>query len=189
MSQSLQRMRELSHRYARGGRQNDFDEFRAEMARVERKQRYQILERYINDLYRDYPHIVRNRYHQFVPVRNDRLTVLIRSAIAEQQAANEALRAEKEALEERVDDLKEESAEIAAKNAATQAAAATEESGFEAMWTAYLPQILSLIAVLLTALVIALVYSVITLSSAATQAVAAKDSNTSTMAPKDTDAI
>jgi|SRR6056297_1378155 len=171
MSNSLQRLRHISHQYARRGDKNDFDEFRKEMRRVDRKQRHQILERYINDLYNDYPHIVRNRYHQFVPVRNDRLTYLIRAAMEEQKAANEALKMQNSRLEQEVKDMQVEIEQSLADSEEDEKSVLEPNSKPQTTksldWQSHLPQILIFVGLLLSALLLALIYSVTRLSALA----------------------
>ncbi len=84
---SFQNLRQISERYARDGNRQDIDEFRAEMNRVKEEQRFQTIERYITDLYVDYPYLVRNRQYQFIPVRNQRLSELVQIAANQQTEA------------------------------------------------------------------------------------------------------
>lgn len=84
---SFQNLRQISERYAASGNRQDVDEFRSEMNRISRLQRFQTVERYINDLYTDYPYLVRDQQFQFVPVRNQRLTELIQLATSQQLEA------------------------------------------------------------------------------------------------------
>lgn len=83
---SSNNLRNISARYAKSGARNDFDEFRAEMDRIDDKQRHQAFQRYIDDISYEYPYLVRDRYQQFVPVWDDRLRQLIQLVIAQQQA-------------------------------------------------------------------------------------------------------
>ncbi len=113
---SFQTLRQISERYANTGNRQDVDEFRAEMDRVAREQRFQTIERYINDLYYDFPYLVRNRQYQFVPARNQRLSELIqiatnqqleayRQQLATQQAAQNTVAAQAQAdAQKRIDD-------------------------------------------------------------------------------------
>lgn len=78
------KLRQISEKYAKDGNPNDIDEFRAEIDRVKREQRFQTVERYIADIYHDFPFLVRNRYYQFVPARNQRLSELIQIATSQQ---------------------------------------------------------------------------------------------------------
>ena len=90
---SFRNLRQISERYANEGNREDVDEFRAEMNRVAQEQRFQTIERYISDLYADFPYLVRNRQFQFVPSRNQRLSELI------QIATNQQLEAYRQAAE------------------------------------------------------------------------------------------
>ena len=92
-SMSFRNLRQISERYANEGNREDVDEFRAEMNRVAQEQRFQTIERYISDLYADFPYLVRNRQFQFVPSRNQRLSELI------QIATNQQLEAYRQAAE------------------------------------------------------------------------------------------
>ena len=114
---SHQKLRQISEKYAKDGDPHDIDEFRAEMDRVKREQRFQTVERYITDLYADFPYLVRNRYYQFVPARNQRLSELIQIATSQQieayrqqaalqaatAAANEAAASAKAVLQEKAE--------------------------------------------------------------------------------------
>lgn len=148
MSNTVQNLRDISSRYARSGSQNDVDEFQQEMNRIEQKQRYQTLERYINDIYRDYPYLVRNRYYQFVPIRNQRLTQLVQLAIAQQQALINA---------------QQSAANVAAaQQAAAQQAAAADVAAAEdttiptvsSLWANAMPYVMIALAVLIVLILV-----------------------------------
>lgn len=155
---AVRSMRDISARYARSGSRDDFDEFRAEMRRISDEQRFQTLERYINEIYQDYPFLVRNRYHQFVPIRNARLSELIQSAIAEQQALNDARQALKEAQAQAT---AAENAAAAAKSTAgakSAAAATSDKEKDEFEFADYLPQILLAVAVVMVLVLVVLIF-------------------------------
>lgn len=157
---AVRSMRDISARYARSGSRDDFDEFRAEMRRISDEQRFQTLERYINEIYQDYPFLVRNRYHQFVPIRNARLSELIQSAVAEQQALNDARQALKEARAQATAAENASAAASAAAAAKSTAAATGDKEKDEFEFADYLPQILLAVAVIMVLVLAVLIFVV-----------------------------
>ena len=149
-------------RYSRTGNREDRDEFERELDRVDRLRRRQVLDRYLRDMMARYGYLIRNRYYQYVPVRNERLAELLARAQAVQaqlQSENAALR--QQASDDASEDERREAEieqQLADLRAAQEAQRAADRDG--AMWADYMPYLMiaavALLLLLLVVLIIAL---------------------------------